>query len=448
MLAKARQIGLSWLVGLYSAWKVFFSESARILFISQGEEEAWAMVAKSKFVLNNLPDWMKITQIHPDNKALLDFKTHPSQVQALPSTEKAGRSTDATLVVRDELSTHPYGKANFAAIGPTIDSGGQAIDLSTVDKLDANNHFTERINKAILGATREDLPSGLVVFRGGESGATLVFGGWRLRPIRDEGMSLDEWMELRIKPKYSGLELEQEYPETIEDALRESRTRAFFDINATESMLSYVMEPFHDAQEVDTHNGMVKVWKLPMVGEKYSIFTDPSDGVGDPFHLVVLHNRTGEGVAEAHGKVKADICAKIHDELVRFYNKAYNSYEINASAGGKFSESINNLETPNQAPRRDKDGREVKNRTGWYTSPPMRRLIWWGLEEAIRNRLIITHDRDTIYEFQQAILPEGDTPQVKKGLHDDRIVAWGGVWQIRKYATVGEMKATSFKYNG
>lgn len=399
--------------------------------------------------MNNLPEFLRPMLKHPDSKEIIDFTTHEAKLMALASTEKAGHSMDATFVIRDELARHPYGADSFRAVGPAIDAGGQLIDCSTIIKNDANNHFTERVLKALRGATRKDLPSGLSLYTGGESGAMLVFGGWRLRPVRQEGLSLDEWFELRVKPKYSALDIEEQYPETIEQALKQPEVSAFFDITVTEEMMSQVMPPLHSGGKVDTRNGIINVYKLPVIGTKYVIFTDPSDGKEDPFHTVVMDARTGEAVVEASGMINADECAQIHDELVKAYNNAYNSYEINSFAGGKFSETIKALKTPNQAIRRSNDGKLVGDKegykTGWSTNATNKRTMLFGLEEAIRKRLIITHLRDTILQFKSCIRQNGEITMVK-GTHDDAVMAWAGVWAIRKYMPLGEARVTSWKY--
>ena len=256
VLFKARQLGWTWLVAGWSDWKVITSEAALGLFTSAGETKAWAMIAKTRYIHDHLPHFLALQEKHHDNRALMDFMESSSEIQALPSTKDAGRSTDATFVARDELRDHPYGSENFTSVSPTIDSGGQIIDLSTIAK-DApiDDHFTERINRAMLGATRKDLPSGLTIFYGGDSKALLIFGGWKLRPVRQEGLTLDEWFELRVRPKFTPFQIEGEYPETIEDALKPSKTRAFFDLDALEDIFLYAKSI--ETTDIDLMGGMI-----------------------------------------------------------------------------------------------------------------------------------------------------------------------------------------------
>ena len=424
----------------YADWKVQFTSASKGLLLSQGEKEAFDLIDKAKFIIANEPDFLIPPLKHPDSREIVDFKTHDSKLEALPSTEKSGRSTDASFVIRDELANHPYGLKNFSAVGPTVDAGGQLIDCSTFNKEDANNHFTERVLKSFRGATRKELPSGLVVYTGGESGATLVFGGWKLRPVRQEGMSLDEWFDLRVRPKYSPMIIEQEYPETIEDCFKQPQSTAFFDVQSTEDMLLGCVDPLKAGV---TDSDLVRVYELPQTAEKYVIFTDPSDGSEDPFHIVVMKARTGVGVAEAYGKIPAEDCAKLHHDLVMAYGKAFNSYEINSFAGGKFQATIDMFKTPNQDHRRNNEGKPIPDKYGWWTSPTSKRSMMFGLEEAIRKHLITSFNRDTINQFKNCIWKDSKITMVS-GLHDDAILAWAGVWAIRKFAPTGDMRVTSW----
>mgnify|MGYP001583534193 CR=1 FL=1 len=453
IVLKARQLGLSWLFSGISLWKAMFSEMSRVMFISENEAKAWDMLAKSKYMWENLPDWMRIDQKNPDSKALLNFKSHHSYIEAIPCTENAGRGSNATLVVRDEVAFQEYAAQNFVSLGPSIDAGkAKLVDISTINVSDVKNHFTERVNRAMAGAVRTDMPSGLTVFRGGESGATLVFAGVHLRPDREDGKTFEEWWDLRIVPKYTDIVREKEYARTIEDVLKPVQSRAFLDVKATEDMLKDILNPYETVKGLNTHNGIVKVYKLPQIGRRYCVFTDPSDGVVDPFHTVVLDVQTGEGVCEAEGKMVASECAGIHDEIARFYNNASNTWDANSFSGGKFSETINALDTPNQAARRDftKEGFPVQEsgegKLGWAITEPLRKAVLSGLQDAVYARAFITHNKTSVQQFQAFYVPEGGRPQMPGGMHDDALMAWGCVWQLRRCIPRGAMKVVTSKY--
>ncbi len=449
VILKARQLGISWLVSGYALWKTLYRDSAKCLLMSGNESKAWDLVSKARFMWGKLPEVVRLPLGH-DTKAWIDFVGNNSTILALPSTQGAGRGTDATIVIRDELAEHPYGKENFTAVSPAIDSGGQLIDLSTINKLDVESHFTERVRRALVGATRHDFPSGLSLYTGGESGAALVFLPWTLRPVRQEGMSIEEWFELKVKPKYTPLEVEQEYPASIEQALRPSETRSFFDVKVTEQMMLDVSPPI-TTSEINTYDGIIRVYKLPIAGRRYVVATDPSDGKDDPFVTIVLDPNTGECVCSAMAKRPADDVGRIHDYLTRTYNNAYNIGEVNAFAGGKFQQTINDLETPNQAPRRTPDGKIITEkgggyRKGWYTTPQHRDLMLDGLEEAVRRRLIIIHDREAVNELRAFVRPEGEKARASQGEHDDWVMCMALAWQLQKFIPKGTFKITSTKY--
>lgn len=393
------------------------------------------MVAKSKFIWQHLPPALR-TSLNHDTRGFLDFKPHNSEMEALASTEDAGRSTDATILVRDETARHPYGKENFIAVGPTIDSGGQSIDLSTVDKQDTGNHFTERVNRALAGATRSVLPSGLVLYTGGESGATLVFLGWKLRPVRQEGMSLEEWFETQVKVKYDDWEIEQEYPETIEQALSAPEVICRFNVNALKAMLEECPSPLRIE-----YNGWVTIYRESVAGRKYCFPIDPSEGVYDPSLGVIIDAQTHEEVAKYQGKIPIDEQARIALDLYQRYNKPFIAPERNAS-GLTLIEKLKDMGITNWY-FCDKD----KKKHGWWTNSANRPVMLQDLAENIRLRQYRIADGEEIKEFQSFIRtnkhPDG---KARGGCHDEAPVVWAIYSQIRKVMPMGEMTVTSWKY--
>lgn len=421
---KSRQVGISWVLALYAAWLLTFFDSTKVLELSQKEDDAYDLLGKTKFILNHHPDFLRC-KLDPDQSGLVGIPATDGVIKALPSTHNAGRSTDATLVICDEWEYHPYAEANFAAIKPTIDAGGQFIGVSTIDRLNINS-FPKTIWREAKSGKNTFEPR---------------FYGWRVVPTRTEAWfkevsrDMPEWMRAG------------EYPEDEVEAMSPLKTIGFFDNDVLDAMFKDVVYESIRTTIINTRGGIVNIYKLPVVGKRYCVFTDPSDGKDDPCHIVVMDWTTGEGVCEVSGKVTADVCAQIHDELVRLYNKAFNSYEINSSAGAKFQETIKNVETPNQCWFVKADDSLDKNKKGWYTSPQMKKKMIWGLEEAVRKRLITVHRRETLEQFKGFIIPQGEDPQIIKGMHDDAIIAWAGVWQIRKFMpNAGFIKIHSYTY--
>jgi len=411
VILKARQLFISWLMCAYAVWSAVFHDYAKVLLLSYKEEGgSWELIDKCLFIYNALPDFIK-RELDSDTRSQIGFKHGNSRIKALPSTETAGTGYTATLVIRDELEKHPYAEKNFAAIGPTVDAGGQMIDLSTIEKSAPDSHFRKRYISAKTGSNTQ-----------------AVFLGWRLRPVRQEGLSLDDWFKQNIEKKYTKLQIEQEYPETEDQALSPPETTAFFDraaLNDMEWDVIRVLETRHSEQ--------VKIYVPPIIGRKYVAFLDPSDGSEDPHAGIIMDFQTDEVVAETHGFCKADQCAKQFDELVREYNQAFNDFESNASVGGKVSEVLAALGTPNRRVNRYVKGEPMY---GWYTggnsANSTRRDMIWELEEAVRKRKVRVHNKDIITELKSFIQPPGEAPCPMGGAHDDYIMALGGCLLIAK----------------
>ncbi len=358
----------------------------------------------------------------PDRTGHVGWPSNNAEIKALPSTERAGRSTDATVVVCDEWEFHPHAEKNFGALKPTVDAGkAQFIALSTADKTKMDTFFKETYNKA----------------KDGFSNFKSVFLPWNLRPDRS-----DEWYEglLKDMPEW---QREAEYPATEDDALSTLKSRKFFDEDSIARMSP--LDPI-ETEEFSKWKGVVNIYKLPVVGRKYCLFNDPSDGKDDPHAIVVRDNNSKEWVAISHGKTTADQCALIHDELVRYYNNAWNSNELNASPGGKVDEKLKELGTPNRCPFIDTNGTLKPGKYGWWTAKKLRDNMLYGLEENIRLGQDIIYSEDAIKELSQFFVPEGEDPQHPRGGHDDIIIAGGGVIQIAKYMPVGAGQVKSYSY--
>ena len=426
---KARQNGWTWLGAGWGLWRALFGENILGLYLSQGKDEASDMIRKARFIWENLPDFLRIS-LDSDQKSFITFGLNYSELRALPSTAKAGRGSDATFVWRDELSRHEFAKDNYASVAPT---GAQLIDGSTIDKQDLTSHFTERVRKAISASEAGQLPH-------------LVFIGRYARPVRVEGLSLAEWWE-QEKKKYTPEEIEQEYPETLEDALRLPQTRAFFSDIALNLMMNEVWEPLNVEDKLDTLGGIIKVYKLSEPGKIYCGFTDPSDGFDDPHASIFMDVRTGEEVACSHAKTSVEQCVIIHDRLVRFYNNAINNYEAGpGGAGGRMYEILKNLGTPNIAQRRKPDGTVIEGKQGFWMTEYHKDIIMQALKEDIERRSIVVHTANIINECRHIIKPEGDTPRAIRGSHDDLVIALAGVNDLRKRIPLSTGKVISGYY--
>ena len=189
---KARQIGFSWLLAAYDLWMLTFREQARILSISMGERESVALLENVKFIHERLPDHLRM-KLNLSNREMFVFADNGSGMRALPSTENAGRSFQATLVQFDEFGFHPYAGANYDSTRAAVADGGQMLIISTGNG--PENMFANLWDD-------EEVP-----FK-------KRFTGWRAKPTRDQ-----DWYDLERRAYLSRgriMFFNRENPETIE----------------------------------------------------------------------------------------------------------------------------------------------------------------------------------------------------------------------------------------
>lgn len=129
IVLKARQLGFTWLAGALAVHRSRAGKHARALLISKGEFDSQQLLERCKFINEHqIPELRQ--KVRSSNKSELQF-ANGGVILALPSTENAGRGTQASLVVADESAFHPYAADNFRAYRPAMADGGQLIQLST-----------------------------------------------------------------------------------------------------------------------------------------------------------------------------------------------------------------------------------------------------------------------------------------------------------------------------
>ncbi|GAG55108.1 unnamed protein product, partial [marine sediment metagenome] len=265
-----------------------------ILTLSKGELEAGESLDYSRFMHSQLPLFLRLP-MGKNQESLLTFPSMHSKLRALPSTEDAGVGFGgATRVEMDEFEYHKYDRQNYAEILPPILAGGQLVIQSTADKFKMNTLFKELY----------------IAAKHGDNNFYPIFFPYDVLPERTV-----EWYNSVNLP---ASQKECRFPRNEKEALETLKSRAFFDGDAIEAMYADVMTPL-EHELSDKYKGLVRIYRLPQIGRRYCLFTDPSDGKDDPHASIVMDAKTGEQVAESHGKIPADQVAQIHDELAQLF---------------------------------------------------------------------------------------------------------------------------------
>lgn len=420
-ILKARQIGLSWLLAAYALWTALYHSGANVMLFSQGENEAKVLLGKVKSIHEELPEHLQGV-LGNNSVTEMKFTEMGSKITALPSTEKAGRGETGTLVIQDEADFHEYADANYAAIKPTIDAGGQLIQVSTSNKKNMASLF-----KALY----REAPA---------NGFAARFYSWSVRPERN-----DEWYE-RVRREApdtaemnADLYMEQEYPRTEEEALSASRILSAFDADVLEAMMDDVMKK---PVEVTGALGLANIYQKPSVGKRYMAASDSSHGVGADFGVsVVMDAVTGMVVADIVDRyIEPEVLASETIDLLEKYNNPIWAIEDN-EWGILAIRRAQELEYPNLyerlRPGKTPSGASVQvTRPGWHTDEKTRYVLWGELIQAIKDRLIVIPNREGLIQFTSVIRNPEKNGRIEamSGAHDDYPLAVGIAWQMRKEA--------------
>lgn len=396
---KARQEGFSWIMAAYATWHLRFKPGSLVLMLSRGQNESRALLKKSKYIYRNLPpEWIAGDAIDSDSGVEFSLKGNDSQIIALPSTQDAGRSETASVVIQDEADFHEYLNDNYLAVKPTIDAGGTHIMGSTVNKRNESSLFTNLYQSA---------PG---------NGWHPVFWSCFEVPGRDEEWYEEKRREAEDLPDAQSmgvaLYMEQEYPRTIEEALAPSRALSPFDGEVLKEMSEDVKRPIHRVGYRNVYQGF-------RLGRKYSCATDVSHGKGLDYSVTVVFDVNSNMVV-------ADIMSNVLDP------EAFTEESINLLR--EYRDPIWIIEDNDQGElviklaQRAGYTRFFTRTTGrnhtyehWHTDEVSRRPLFGELILAVNKRQISIPSRAGLAQFYSVIMnPEKrGRIEAKGGGHDD-----------------------------
>ena len=399
---KARQLGFSWTTAAYAAWLLTFSPGTNVLMISKGQTEAFSLLDKVRFILKNLPnDWQH--PLSPDSRSEIGIPSLDSKVIALPSTEDAGRSETASVVVQDEADFHEYHAQNYAAVKPTIDGGGQMIMGSTSNKRQMTSLFKE-------------------LYKGApDNGWHSVFIPWHARPKRDQ-----KWYE-GVRDTIPAIELsgmspeqfmEQEYPGEEHEALAPPRAQSIFDRDMIAGMMDDCIEPIRKV-------GPASIYQEPRTARRYVAGTDVASGVGMDYSVtVVVDVNSGYIVADLiTNTLQPEDFSAASMEMLEVYSNPDWGIENN------FSDTAltvaRDMNYPRLYRRRVGRGKQMRREYGWRTDRMSRQQLFDELRASFNAGHLTIPSKYGLNEFSTIIAAPGEKPQAMGGAHDDYVMALG-----------------------
>ena len=136
VIAKSRQMLISWVVAAYAVWHARSKPNQAIFWQAQQWEDAknmtchpkGASMGRCQFIEANLPAWMRqnITPL----EGRLQYP-NGSFVQALPGGASKIRGNTPSVYISDESAHQEEQEGVFTAVAPLIQKGAKAFFIST-----------------------------------------------------------------------------------------------------------------------------------------------------------------------------------------------------------------------------------------------------------------------------------------------------------------------------
>lgn len=413
IIFKSRQVGASTTLSGIANWLITFSSHTKGILQSKGAIEANEMLGRSRYINEHHPDFLKL-KAQPDQDDTMGFKATESIMIALPSTEDAGRSTDATFIFNDEWEKHKNAKESFAAMKPAMAKGGLFIGATTVNKIDM-----ESFPKLIWEEAKR-----------GVNGFIPIFWDYFVVPGRTEQTyqrdikGIPEWLA------------EQEFPRNEKEALSAPRTLGYFNHDILEKYLELCRDPIETR-----YGGRIRIWKPAITNHSDVFAVDPSEGIVDPA-VGIIGDAVGDKACFS-GKMSVEEQAKLIWELYNEYNKPLLIVENNTACGGSLMEKLKALGV-----------------TNWYYSPTDKEHKKPGFHTGVQRALMLTQHAESIH-LRQRDIPIKDCilqhydfafidgkPQAVKGKHDDWVMCEAILGQGLKIKPQGAVGMGTVKYRG
>ena len=270
IIVKARQLGISTICAGYIAWLLLFYKDKNVLVMATKYNTASNMVKKVKYIISNVPEWLRISKVTIDNKHSFEL-SNGSQIKAIPTSPDAGRSEAVSLLVVDEAAHVENMDEIWTGIMPTISEGGRCIALSSPNGI--GNWFHKTFEDALNGQNTfvaTSLP-------------------WSVHPEHDQ-----EWFDNETK-NLSKREIAQEYLVSF---------NASGETVIDPDDIEYLRQNVCDPKRKSWMDRNLHVWKPYNHQGKYLLSADVARGDGQDYSVFhILNVNTMEQVAEYQGKV-------------------------------------------------------------------------------------------------------------------------------------------------
>lgn len=401
ILRKFRQAGCTTIGAAYCLWFALFNDHKTIVILSKGDTEATEVLERIKLMYEELPKPLQ-RGIVEDNKHTLKLKNQ-SVIKSRPSGKQSGRSLAGSFLVIDEAAFIENIDTLWAAVYPTISTGGRAFVLSTVNGI--GNWYHDVYTKAINGA----------------NSFNAIDITWKEHPeyhynpdfeflyeeMAERGLDIHKWEETTR----SNMPLKQWKQEYECDFLGTGDT--YVDGAVLEGIKNQVSDDYRIK-----YNNRMRVWKDPEPEYSYILAGDVALGRDrdySAFHIINAYN--GQQVAEFYSnKTPINEFAKIIATEATLYNIAHVITERN-TIGNNLIDWLHNIYEYENL------WMDERGDIGFQTTAKNKEELLATLEEALRTEAIKINSARTIDELFTFVIKENGRVEAEKGHNDDLVMS-------------------------
>lgn len=436
IILKARQMGLSTVVGGYLYWWISQHTAQKGLVITHHSDSTKALFDMTKRFHEQCPEILKPSTSYSSRKELKFSVLDSSYVVATAGGEGIARGETITQAHLSELAfwSPSTAKDNLNGILQAIpNTKGTAI-------------FIESTANGVSGAFYEMWKGAME----GTNGFIPVFIPWYVQDeyrepvpkkfertpeeeelVKKYGLDNQQLMFRRKKVAQNGIDLfVQEYPSNAEEAFLTSG-RPVFNPQQLQEMVDKAKSPVQrlnlvGEEWVENIRGELTLYDKIAPGENYYIGADVGMGVrGGDYSVAQILDSKKKLVGTYRAVVHPDYYATVLYHLGYLFNEAKIVVESNNHGILTCTRLGKDLAYPNfyTEVQYDKLTDRETVKLGFYTNVKSKPLIIDQLRASMREREMDIHDKTTLREMLTYVVDDNGSMNAEDGCHDDCVIS-------------------------